>query len=160
MTDDVLYDDAICRTAQWFHTIYSAVPITGQKVNAQFGTHFEEVAEMLEAIQGNDARTERLIATAANHLHELANHLKNPETNQEQLLSFDRIALADSLGDQVVTGVGCGVMTNINMHGVLQEINRSNFSKFDKNGKPVFKDGGKVGKSELYSKPDLVPYIL
>lgn len=149
----------IANTVKWFNTIYSATPISQQKINAQFGTHFEEVAEMLAAIKGVDRHTEALIASAAAHLVALADHLKNANVNKDTLLSFGATPLADALGDQIVTSVGCGTLVGIDMVGVVDEINRSNFSKFDENGQPVFKEGGKVGKSHLYSSPKLGPFI-
>ena len=41
------------------------------------------------------------------------------------------------------------------MAEVFQEIQRSNMSKLDKNGKPIFREDGKVLKSELYFKPNI-----
>ncbi|MFM7309503.1 MAG: hypothetical protein ACKOZY_02755, partial [Flavobacteriales bacterium] len=53
----------------------------------------------------------------------------------------------------------CGT---INAHGlqhvmddVFEEIQRSNMSKLDANGNPIFREDGKVLKSELYFKPDI-----
>jgi predicted HAD superfamily Cof-like phosphohydrolase len=41
------------------------------------------------------------------------------------------------------------------MSEVFQEIQRSNMSKLDKNGKPIFREDGKVLKSDLYFKPNI-----
>jgi predicted HAD superfamily Cof-like phosphohydrolase len=38
---------------------------------------------------------------------------------------------------------------------VFQEIQRSNMSKLDANGKPIYREDGKVLKSELYFRPDI-----
>jgi predicted HAD superfamily Cof-like phosphohydrolase len=38
---------------------------------------------------------------------------------------------------------------------VFQEIQRSNMSKLDADGKPIYREDGKVLKSELYFKPDI-----
>ena len=38
---------------------------------------------------------------------------------------------------------------------VFEEIQRSNMSKLDKNGQPIYREDGKVLKSELYFKPDI-----
>jgi predicted HAD superfamily Cof-like phosphohydrolase len=38
---------------------------------------------------------------------------------------------------------------------VFQEIQRSNMSKLDVNGKPIYREDGKVLKSELYFRPDI-----
>ena len=41
------------------------------------------------------------------------------------------------------------------MEDVFNEIKRSNMSKLDKDGKPIFREDGKVMKSNLYFKPDI-----
>ena len=37
----------------------------------------------------------------------------------------------------------------------IAAVNRSNYSKFDKNGYPIFNEQGKVMKGPDYSPPDL-----
>lgn len=37
----------------------------------------------------------------------------------------------------------------------FMEVHRSNMSKLDENGKPIFREDGKIMKSNLFSKPDL-----
>ena len=41
------------------------------------------------------------------------------------------------------------------MDETFQEVHRSNMSKTDKDKQPVFREDGKIIKSELYSPPDL-----
>jgi predicted HAD superfamily Cof-like phosphohydrolase len=38
---------------------------------------------------------------------------------------------------------------------VFDEIQRSNMSKLDENGQPIFREDGKVLKSSLYFRPDI-----
>jgi predicted HAD superfamily Cof-like phosphohydrolase len=38
---------------------------------------------------------------------------------------------------------------------VFDEIHRSNMSKLDENGQPIFREDGKILKSNLYFKPDI-----
>ena len=42
---------------------------------------------------------------------------------------------------------------------IFNEIQRSNMSKLDKNGKPIFREDGKVLKGENYFKPNLKAII-
>jgi len=67
------------------------------------------------------------------------------------------VEIADALGDQLY--ILCGTLLR---HGlqhkieeVFMEIQRSNMSKLDRNGKPIYREDGKVLKSELYFKPDI-----
>jgi predicted HAD superfamily Cof-like phosphohydrolase len=41
------------------------------------------------------------------------------------------------------------------MAEVFQEIQRSNMSKLDADGKAIYREDGKVLKSELYFRPDI-----
>ena len=82
------------------------------------------------------------------------------EENEEYLQAAkqgDLTEIADALGDMLY--ILCG---SILTHGlqnkmaeVFQEVQRSNMSKLDKNGKPIFREDGKVLKSELYFKPNI-----
>ena len=69
----------------------------------------------------------------------------------------DIVEIADALGDQLY--ILCGTILK---HGlqhkieeVFEEIQRSNMSKLDSNGKPIFREDGKILKSELYFKPNI-----
>jgi predicted HAD superfamily Cof-like phosphohydrolase len=82
------------------------------------------------------------------------------EENEEYLEAAqngDIIEIADALGDQLY--ILCGTILK---HGlqhkiaeVFQEIQRSNMSKLDADGKPIYREDGKVMKSELYFKPNI-----
>lgn len=82
------------------------------------------------------------------------------EENEEYLEAAkngDLVEVADALGDQLY--ILCGTILK---HGlqhkiaeVFEEIQRSNMSKLDKDGKPIYREDGKVLKSELYFKPDI-----
>ena len=82
------------------------------------------------------------------------------EENEEYLQAAkegDLTEVADALGDMLY--ILCGsILTHGLQHKmaeVFQEIQRSNMSKLDKNGKPIFREDGKVLKSELYFKPNI-----
>ena len=69
-----------------------------------------------------------------------------------------RCELLDALVDQIVTAVGVGHMMGMDVLGALEEINRSNFSKFE-DGKPVFDENGKITKGKDYVKPNLEKFV-
>lgn len=82
------------------------------------------------------------------------------EENEEYLEAAQRgdiVEVADALGDQLY--ILCGTILK---HGlqhkiaeVFEEIQRSNMSKLDENGQPIYREDGKVLKSALYFKPDI-----
>ena len=82
------------------------------------------------------------------------------EENEEYLEAAkdgDMIEVADALGDQLY--ILCGTILKHGMQDkiveVFEEIQRSNMSKLDANGNPIYREDGKVLKSELYFKPDI-----
>ena len=86
------------------------------------------------------------------------------EENEEYLEAAakgDTVEIADALGDMLY--ILCGT---INAHGlqhkiseVFEEIQRSNMSKLDENGKPIYREDGKVMKSDRYFKPDIASIL-
>lgn len=82
------------------------------------------------------------------------------EENEEYLEAAkngDIVEIADALGDQLY--ILCGTILKHGLQDkiaeVFAEIQRSNMSKLDADGKPIYREDGKVLKSELYFKPDI-----
>jgi predicted HAD superfamily Cof-like phosphohydrolase len=82
------------------------------------------------------------------------------EENEEYLEAAqkgDLVEIADALGDQLY--ILCGTILRHGLQDkmaeVFQEIQRSNMSKLDADGKPIYREDGKVLKSELYFRPDI-----
>tara|TARA_B100000524_G_scaffold260411_2_gene141639 strand:- start:199 stop:594 length:396 start_codon:yes stop_codon:yes gene_type:complete len=82
------------------------------------------------------------------------------EENDEYLEAVknnDLVEIADALGDQLY--ILCGTILKHGLQdkiaAVFQEIQRSNMSKLDADGKPIYREDGKVMKSNLYFKPDI-----
>ena len=82
------------------------------------------------------------------------------EENEEYLEAAkegDLVEIADAIGDMLY--ILCGTILK---HGLqdkiadlFQEIQRSNMSKLDENGQPIYREDGKVLKSNLYFKPNI-----
>lgn len=87
------------------------------------------------------------------------------EENEEYFEAAKRkdiVEIADALGDQLY--ILCGTILR---HGlqykiveIFNEIQRSNMSKLDESGKPIYREDGKVLKSELYFKPDIKKILM
>lgn len=82
------------------------------------------------------------------------------EENDEYLEAAntgDLVEVADALGDMLY--ILCGTMLTHGMQDkivqVFDEIHQSNMSKLDKNGKPIYREDGKVLKSDQYFKPNI-----
>lgn len=86
------------------------------------------------------------------------------EENEEYLEAAqagDLVEVADALGDMMY--ILCGTMLSHGlqdkMEAVFEEIQRSNMSKLDGEGKPIYREDGKVLKSEQYFKPDIAKVL-
>ena len=71
----------------------------------------------------------------------------------------DLVAIGDAVGDLDVVVNGAGIRHGFDMEQLGKEIHRSNMSKLDADGKPVYKIPGdptsKIGKSALFREPDI-----
>jgi NTP pyrophosphatase (non-canonical NTP hydrolase) len=134
--------DTLQQTVNWFREAVREP--TDRNKAVQIGCHIEEFGEMLEAI-GDQGLAKRMQGIAAEY--------KQGEVEYSKLV-IDRKELLDSLADQIVTAVGIASMLDMDIVGALQEVNRSNYSKFV-NGRAVFDENGKIKKGADYSKPDL-----
>lgn len=146
--------DTLGRTQEWFRKAKPAP--TPRDFQTQLGVHVEEVNEMLLELKGNDHETQLLVNVANAGLNALARHLKS---GAGTVTMKDPTAFLDALCDQIVTAVGCGRMAGMDIIGAMQEVNASNFSKFNDDGTPIFDDNRKVMKGPNYRKPVLEPFV-
>ena len=69
----------------------------------------------------------------------------------------DIVEIADALGDMLY--ILCGTIISHGLQNkieeIFQEIQNSNMSKLGDNGKPIYRDDGKVLKGPNYFKPDI-----
>ncbi len=82
------------------------------------------------------------------------------EENEEYLEAArngDLVEVADALGDMLY--ILCGTILEHGMQykieEVFNEIQRSNMSKLDSNGQPIYREDGKVMKGPNYFKPNI-----
>ena len=155
-TQHPIPSDSIRSISDW-HALARPEP-DAKALAVQLGCHLEEVAEMLEVLTfaaGNWPPVIGIATGTHEMLSALAQHLKTQEVG---VTIDDRAELLDSLADQVVTAIGVAHCAGMDFVGALTEVNRSNWSKFE-NGAPVFQPGGKIGKGEFYTPPDLTDFV-
>lgn len=136
-----------------------AVPNTGSKnIHTQLGVHLEEVGEMLEEISAVDEHTVAKLFVAREALRLLANHLKSNDSII-RIRDDNRFGYLDAICDQMVTAIGCAHMMGFDIAGAFDEVNRSNLSKFDEAGQPIFDENRKIMKGPNYSPANLEPFV-
>lgn len=86
------------------------------------------------------------------------------EENEEYLQAVqenDLVEIADALGDMLY--ILCGTIIEHGLQdkieAVFDEIQRSNMSKLDENGEPIYREDGKVIKGPNYFKPDFATIL-
>ena len=87
-------------------------------------------------------------------------HSLMKEENDEYLEAChakDLVEIADALGDQMY--ILCGTILRHGMQHIIEqvfdEIQASNMSKLGANGKPIYREDGKVMKGPNYFKPNI-----
>ncbi len=86
------------------------------------------------------------------------------EENEEYLEAAqnnDLVEVADALGDMLY--ILCGTILEHGMQykieEVFEEIQKSNMSKLGEDGKPIYREDGKVMKGPNYFKPDIAKIL-
>lgn len=77
------------------------------------------------------------------------------EELQEAVANNDVVAIADALGDLEYVINGMALEYGINLPKVVAEIHRSNMTKLGPDGKPIYREDGKILKGHGYEEPDL-----
>ena len=93
----------------------------------------------------------------------LRHRLMAEETEEylEAAIAGDAVEIADALGDQLY--ILCGTILSHGMghliEDVFMEIQASNMSKLGADGKPIYREDGKVMKGEHYFKPRIAEIL-
>ncbi len=77
----------------------------------------------------------------------------------EAMKNKDLLEVADALTDILYVTYGAGHAFGIDLDKCFNEVQSSNMSKLDSNGKPIYNADGKVMKGPNYFKPDLSKFI-
>lgn len=154
--------------SNWFLTAKPAHTVND--LNVQLGVHIEEIAEMFdvlvsiippaEVVEGEEGEDSVQMVFLQRELHDLANSLKKGliQANLHRMNREQRIAMLDSLCDQVVTGNGVATFADMDFGPALNEVNVSNWSKFE-DGNPVFDENTKMKKGKDYRPAVLDDYV-
>jgi predicted HAD superfamily Cof-like phosphohydrolase len=78
---------------------------------------------------------------------------------KEAMDNKDLLEVADALTDILYVTYGAGHAFGINLDKCFEEVQNSNMSKLDENGKPIYNNAGKVMKGPNYFKPNLSKFV-
>jgi predicted HAD superfamily Cof-like phosphohydrolase len=121
-------------------------------------TNFEKVKNFMETF-GQDVKNKPSFST--NKIHKLRYDLIKEELDEFKVAldSKDILEVADALTDILYVTYGAGHAFGIDLDKCFQEVQNSNMSKLNENGKPIYNEDGKVMKGPKYFKPDLKKII-
>ena len=71
----------------------------------------------------------------------------------------DLLEVADALTDILYVTYGAGHAFGIDLDKCFEEVQSSNMSKLNEDGKPIYNELGKVMKGPKYFKPDLTKFV-
>ena len=69
------------------------------------------------------------------------------------------VDVADALSDLLYVVYGAGHSFGLDLDACFKEVHRSNMSKLDEYGKPIYREDGKVLKGPDFTEPDLKSMI-
>ena len=78
---------------------------------------------------------------------------------KEAMKDNDITEIADALTDILYVTYGAGHAYGIDLDKCFDEVQKSNMSKLDKDGKPIYNQDGKVMKGSNYFKPNLKKFL-
>ena len=115
-------------------------------------TNFEKVAEFMNAF-GQNVETRPGWTSVSELRYELIR--EELEELREALDGRDLIGVADALTDLLYVVYGAGHSFGISLDKCFEEVHNSNMSKLGTDGKPIYREDGKVLKGPNYWQPNL-----
>ena len=121
-------------------------------------TNFDKVGTFMKTF-GQEVKTKPSFST--DKINKLRLDLIKEELSEltEALKNKDLLEVADALTDILYVTYGAGHAFGINLDQCFDEVQNSNMSKLDNNGKPIYNEDGKVMKGPNYFKPDLSKFV-
>jgi predicted HAD superfamily Cof-like phosphohydrolase len=121
-------------------------------------TNFDKVGTFMKTF-GQEVKTKPSFST--DKINKLRIDLIKEELNEltEAMNNKDLLEVADALTDILYVTYGAGHALGINLDKCFQEVQNSNMSKLDENGKPIYNEKGKVMKGPNYFKPNLSKFV-
>ena len=121
-------------------------------------TNFRKVKIFMNTF-GQDVKNKPSFST--NKINKLRYDLIKEELDELRVAikDHDIVEVADALTDLLYVVYGAGHAFGIDLDKCFAEVQRSNLSKLNIDGKPIYNENGKVMKGPNYSKPNLKQFL-
>jgi predicted HAD superfamily Cof-like phosphohydrolase len=123
-----------------------------------FKTNFKRVGDFMKAFGQNVEKKSKL---ADHETSTLRYSLIAEELDEfgEAVEKNDLVEIADALTDLLYVVYGAGHAYGIDLDKCFKEVHSSNMSKLGLDGKPIYREDGKVLKGSAYREPNLRKFI-
>jgi len=121
-------------------------------------TNFEKVKQFMQTF-GQEVKTKASFSDEKTNQLRLDLISEELEELKNAMASKDLLEVADALTDILYVTYGAGHAFGINLDKCFDEVQNSNMSKLDSDGKPIYNESGKVMKGPDYFKPDLSKFL-
>ena len=117
-------------------------------------TNFEKVGIFMKTF-GQEVKLKPSLSSAKINKLRLSLIKEEFDELENAMNKKDLVEIADALTDILYVTYGAGHAFGINLDKCFDEVQNSNMSKLDSNGKPIYNEFGKVLKGPNYFKPNL-----
>ena len=121
-------------------------------------TNFEKVGVFMKTFN-QDVKVKSSLSTDKINLLRISLINEELEELKQAMSEKNLTEVADALTDILYVTYGAGHAFGINLDKCFEEVQNSNMSKLDDNGKPIYNESGKVMKGPNYFKPDLSKFV-
>lgn len=143
------------RTASWLAACGKEP--NEKNLSIQIGCDIEELCELLATLRTDSEGYAKLLERTISDLQWFATKLKRDEQRVYIPIHLRADAL-DAICDREVTGNGIAYLAGFNKPEADKAVLNSNDSKLV-DGKPIILEGGKIGKPENFTPPDLRGFV-
>tara|TARA_B100001057_G_scaffold372191_1_gene376347 strand:- start:159 stop:530 length:372 start_codon:yes stop_codon:yes gene_type:complete len=121
-------------------------------------SNFEKVGTFMKTF-GQEVKSKPSLST--DKINKLRIDLIKEELDEltDAINDKDLLEVADALTDILYVTYGAGHAFGIDLDKCFNEVQNSNMSKLDENGKPIYNESGKVMKGPSYFKPNLSKFV-
>jgi len=121
-------------------------------------TNFEKVGLFMKTF-GQEVKSKPAFAT--DKINELRVNLIVEELEELKVAvkNKDLKETVDALTDILYVTYGAGHAFGVDLDKCFDEVQKSNMSKLDEDGKPIYNESGKVMKGPNYFKPNLSKFL-
>ena len=121
-------------------------------------SNFSKVGTFMKTF-GQEVKTKPSLST--DKINKLRIDLIKEELDEltEAINNKNLLEVADALTDILYVTYGAGHAFGVDLDKCFEEVQNSNMSKLNENGKPIYNESGKVMKGPNYFKPDLTKFV-